>query len=309
MKTIQLLKRAIENKNLEDSLIVLKWTDVPFVAFQYLNAIAKFKNLEIKRVEEFDEVFKHTSSSLFDFASLDYLQVYVEDTFKTKLVDNLKDLKNVIVICKSIDDKIIDRLKENEMYFEIPKLQDWQIKDYIHTQCPGLSQAKINWLYDSTEGNIYRMSQEAKKISCFDGKIQDEVFDMIDNDGGYEDLTQNKIFDLTNAVLAKDLNKVATILKDIEHMDVEGYGLVTILKNSFKTVIEIQLDNTATAEKLGIKPARFNIVKAKNCGRFTSEKLMSIYKFLSDFDSQLKNGKFEISKDSLIDYIICEVLS
>ena len=135
------------------------------------------------------------------------------------------------------------------------------------------------------------------------------MFDIINDDNGYDDMTQNKIYDLTNAVLSKDLKQVAIILKDIKNMDVEGVGLVTILRKSFKLVIGIQLDRDASPEKLGIKATQFNVVRAKNCNKFNENKLRSIYKFLVEFDYNLKSGNLDMSKDRLIDYIICEVLS
>lgn len=309
MKTLQELKRAIQNKQLEDSLIVLKWTDFSFIAFEYLEAIANFKHLDIRWIENFDNLVNHIDDNLFDFSNIDYLQVYVTDKFTTKSTQQLEELKNVIIVCKEVDSNILEFLKDKEYYFEIPKLQEWQILDYLKQSCKGLSAPKIKWLYDISGGNIYRLDNEIKKISCFNEKIQNEVFDIINDDNGYDDMTQNKIYDLTNAVLSKDLKQVAIILKDIKNMDVEGVGLVTILRKSFKLVIGIQLDRDASPEKLGIKATQFNVVRAKNCNKFNENKLKSIYKFLVEFDYNLKSGNLDMSKDRLIDYIICEVLS
>ena len=200
-------------------------------------------------------------------------------------------------------------LKEKEYYFEIPKLQDWQIEDFFHIRCPGLSFPKIKWLCEVANNNIYRLDNEMKKIACFDKSLQEDIFDLIDNDNGYDDLTKNKIYDLSNAILSRDLKQVATILKDIDNMDVEGVGLITILRKGFKLVIGIQLDKDTTPEKLGVKSTQFNVVRAKNCNKFNESKLKSVYKFLNDFDYNLKNGLLDMSKDRLIDYIICEVLS
>ena len=309
MKTIQELKKAIQNKNVDDSLLVLKWSDFSFIAFEYVHAIASFKNLEIKVIDDFEEAFQRVGHSLFDFSSIDYLQVYIVDKFKTKLNSQLDELENVIVVCNSVDDKTLEMLQEKECYFEIPKLQDWQIEDYFYLRCPGLSMPKIKWLCENANNNIYRIDNKIKKIACFDKKVQEDIFNLIDNDNGYDDMTKNKIYDLTNAILSRDLKQVATILKDIDSMDVEGVGLITILRKSFKLVIGIQLDKDATAEKLGVKPAQYNVVRAKNCNKFSSEKLKSVYKFLSDFDYNLKNGNLDIGKERLVDYIICEVLS
>ena len=309
MKTIQELKKAIQNKNLDNSLLVLKWSDFSFVAFEYIHAIAEFKNLEIKVIDDFDDAFSTIENNLFDFSHIDYLQVCILDKFKTKLTYQLEDLENVVVVCKDVDEKTLEYIIEKEHYFEIPKLQDWQIEDYFHVMCPGLSEPKIKWLCGLTNSDIYRIYNESKKIACFDKSLQEDVFDLIDEDNGYSDLTQKKKYNLTNTILSKDLRQVSTILKDIDNMDVEGVGLITILRKSFKIVIGIQMDKDATPEKLGIKSGQFNVVRAKNCNKFNNDKLKSIYKFLVDFDYNLKNGKVDMSKDRLVDYIICEVLS
>ena len=310
MKTLQELKRAIQNKQLDISLLVLKWSDVSFIAYEYLHAIAEFKKLEINHVEDFDYEFQTNDTDMFNFSSIDYLQLYAVDKFTTKLIaSQLKELENVIVICKEVDDGLLEILKQNEMHFEIPKLKDWQVIDYLRVSCSGLSVPKIQWLYNVTGGNVYRLDNEIKKISCFDRSFHEDAFDMINADNGYEDLTQNKIYDLSNAILSRDVNQMRSILKDIQSMDVEGVGLITILRRSFKIVIGIQLDSNATAEKLGIKQAQFNVVRAKNCGKYSTDKLKQVFKFLTDFDVNLKSGNLDMSKDRLIDYIICEVMS
>ena len=202
MKTLQELKKAIQNKNLDNSLLVLRWSDFSFVAFEYIHAIAEFNNLEIKVLEDFDDAFLTFNRSLFDFSHIDYLQVCIVDTFKTKLTYQLDDLENVVVVCKDVEEKTLEFLKEREYYFEIPKLKEWQIEDYFHARCPGLSEPKIKWLCNIADNNIYRLDNEIKKISCFDTKIQDDIFDVINDDNGYNDMTQNKIYDLTNAILS-----------------------------------------------------------------------------------------------------------
>ncbi len=309
MKTLAELKRAIQNKNLEDSLIVLCYKDTPFIAYQYANAIAAFKELKLSSEDDFDTKFLDFQNSMFDFSDIDCLRLFVVDKFSTKLTKELNTIKNAIVICKDVEEKTLKQLKDLEMYFEIPKLQEWQIVDYMKAMCPGLNESKIKWLCSVANSDIYRLDNEMKKISCFDKKSQDDVFDMIDSDDGYSDLTELKIFDLSNAICARDAREVDRILKDIDNIDVEAVGLITILRRQFKAILQIQLDKDATAEKLGIKPVQFNIMKNKNCNKFSDEKLKSIYKFLVDFDYKLKNGELDISSSRLIDYIICAVMS
>lgn len=309
MSTIADLKRAILNKNLNDSLLVLCCKDVFFVAQQYVNAIADFKELQISYCDDFDEQFMDFQNNMFDFSDIDYLKIFHVDKFSTKLSNDLTSIKNAVVICKSVDEKLLKILKDNDMYFEIPKLQEWQIVSYCTTMCEGLTDAKIKWLCKMTNNDIYRLDNEMRKISCFDKKQQDDIFDLIDSDNGYSDLSDVSIYNLTNAICERNYKAILEILKDIDNLDTNPYGIVTLLKRSFKSIIGIQMDSNATAEKLGIKPVQFNIMKSKNCNKFTDERLREIYKFLTDYDYLLKSGQLDMPEEMLVDYIICTVLS
>lgn len=309
MKNLAELKKAIQNKNLEDSLLVFSYKDTPFIAYQYANAIADFKELRLATEEDFDTKFLDFQNSMFDFSDIDCLRLFVVDKFSTKLTKELTEIKNAVVICKDVEEKTLKLLKEHELYFEIPKLQEWQIVDYMRMMCPGLNESKIKWLCNIANNDIYRLHNEMKKISCFDKERQDDVFDMIDADDGYNDLSELTIFNLSNAICARDYREVDRILREIDNIDVEAVGLITILRRQFKMILNIQLDASATAEKLNMKPVQFNIIKNKNCNKYTSDKLKSVYEFLNDFDFKLKSGALDISKDKLIDYILCEVLS
>lgn len=309
MKTIIELKKAIQNKNLSDSLLVLQSKDALFVALQYAHEIAKFKDLQISLKEDFDLEFLDSKYNMFDFSDIDILKIFIVDEFKTSLKEDLLTLKNVIVICKTVNSKVLSFLKDNEMYFEIPKLQEWHIEAYMSVLCPGLQKSKIKWLCKQTNYNVYRLFNESKKINCFNKNIQDEIFDLIDSDDGYNDLTQTKIFDLSNAINARDYKETVRILKEIKHLDIDSYALVSILKNSFLLIAEIQMDPTATASSLNIKQVQYNIIKFKNCKKYTDEKLRKIINFLTDFDYRLKSGELDINKNRLIDLIICEIMS
>lgn len=309
MTTLAELKKAILNKKIDDNLLVFCYKDVSFIAHQYAHAIADIKNLNLSVEEDFDAKFLDFQNSMFDFSDIDCLRLFEVDKFSTKLTKELSNIKNTIVICKDVDDKTLKQLKELEMYFEFDKMQEWQIIDYMKAVCKGLNESKIKWLCSIANKDIYRLDNEMKKISCFEIEKQDDVFDMIDLDNGYSDLTELKIFDLSNAICARDYKEVDRILKEIDNLNVEAMSLIAILKRQFKLIVQIQLNSTVTAESLNIKSVQFNIIRNKNCNKFTSDKLKSIYEFLNDFDYKLKSGLLDINKNSLIDYILCEILS
>ena len=80
-----------------------------------------------------------------------------------------------------------------------------------------------------------------------------------------------------------------------------------MLKN-IKNIINIQLDVTASAEKLNMQQKQFNAIKY-NCGKYTSTELINIYKFLLDIDYRLKNGELIFNNKQFRDYLICNILN
>lgn len=310
MEGIVELKNAILNKNLDDSLFVFSCKDSNFIAHEYANAIAEAKGLSIMQLDDFDRTFSDRESNLFDFIEIDALRMFEYDEFDTKLgPSSLCTVKNAVVICKKAPPALEQTLREMGLWYEVPKLQPWQIEDYMFAMCPGLPMPKAKWLCEVAGHDVNRVHNEALKIRCFPKAMQEDAFDMIDSDNGYSDLTKERIFSLSNAISSRDPREVARVMRDIANIDVEPVGMITILKRAFMIAVTIQMDPTATAEGMGIKPAQFNIARARNCNRYTDNEMRRIMDFLVGFDMKLKSGGMDLSKERLIDYIICEVMS
>ena len=57
--TIQELKEKIENKESINQLLIFKYSDVDFVAIQYINEIAKINNVQVEVIDELSENRKY----------------------------------------------------------------------------------------------------------------------------------------------------------------------------------------------------------------------------------------------------------
>lgn len=299
---IEQLKEQIENKTIGNDLLVLVNEKDNFVANQYIHAIASIKNLPIKMAENVDELFM--SDNVFFEETDNSLNVLQIDTFDCERED-LPLLINTIIVCKSVQDKTKQLI--GEYICEIPTLTAQNIKEYIMSRCDGLSTEAVNWLYDITNGNIYRIQQEIDKLNLFNKDEQLFCLDKFIEDGLYDDLTNFNIFNLTNAIMKRDVQSVHDILAEIQNMDVDPFGLLTILYNSFKNLIKVQLTSNPTAESLGISPKQFSAIKYNNVGRFSTEGLNTIIEFLTNIDFRIKNG--DLPTDILIEYIITTILS
>ena len=306
------LKNDIQEGTVGDSLLIFVWEDNPFIAHSYIDEIAKIHGLEPEVIDDFESEFRGVHEDIFGFDD-GRLKIYTTDKFNCNLIDELPFIKNCAVICKEISDSTEFSLEVAGIpIYAIPKLKEWQIKNYIKHRCPNLSQVRIDWLCDITKLDIYRIENEIDKIAIYPPEFQDKIFDNLEKDGNFADLNQRRIYDLTNPITSRNKYKMVDVLKDIENMNINEYSLVSILKDSFELLIKIQFHPFDTEEnickELKIEPKRYKAIKW-NCGKYTDGELISIYKFLNDFDYNLKSGNLDISTDRLIDYIICKIMS
>jgi|GEM_PF-6916451 len=288
------LKNKIEDKTLDDSFLVLQYSDVSFIARQYVEEISNFKNRPIVYVDSLDSI----AESIFG----DDGMLYVMNTDKITTPIKSSSLNNKIIICKSIDENVLVDLKEHVI--EIPKLQQWQIRAYASKNLPGLSNEEVNWLCDITK-DIYRLSNEVDKIKIFNKKEQSSIFRLLNEEDNYGDLNSNTIFNFTNAITKRDIKAVKNILETIETMDVGSMGVMSILYKSFKNIINVQMTLNATYESVGMSPRQFNAIKY-NLGKYTNGELVRIFDTITSIDSALKRGNLPETK--IIEYLLINIL-
>lgn len=306
LEEIKTLKESLQINLCPKCSLIFKWEDNPFLAYQYVREIARVKNLPINYVDSLDDILD-AESSAFSFDDIsDSLRVYSCDEFTCDSSIDISQLRDVIIICHKTS-------LEGFYVYDFPKLESWQIQAYMHAQCPGLNKQEIEWLYNITSSlsknneNIYRLDNEIHKISCFPKEQQEDVFRELSDSGGYSDLSPLTIFNFTNAIMKKDKATIKNVLEDIDSIDVEGVGLITILHKNFKQVIDIQMGKNVSAESLGLSIKQFKAIEY-NCGKYASQDLVKIFKFITSLDYKLKSGKLDLSNSRLIDYIVCSIL-
>ena len=303
---VRKIKEGIENNSLPDDIIIFNCPDSDFIANMYVHKICSNKGLKKVELENsLDEIKHSVNNDIFSqFVDDSNLYVLRVDKFKETNLAAI-NLKNVIVICKSVEEETQTLL--GSVITTLPKLQEWQLIDYAQTQLPGLSYDECKFLAHLCKSNPYRLQSEIDKIRIFNRSQQSEIFSLLQQEDGYIDLNPLTIFDLSNAILRKDKMKIKEVLEGIPYVDVEPTGLVTILLKNFKNIIDIQLTPNATPESLNINYKQFNAVKKYNCGIFNSNQLIDIYKMLTSIDMKLKSG--DLPNDLIIDYVISYILN
>ena len=97
------------------------------------------------------------------------------------------------------------------------------------------------------------------------------------------------------------------MLEDRDKWDLEPLGLNVLLCKNFKQVLQIQLGQNMTADKLGLTSKQYYAISKNNCGHYNKDKLLKIFDLVTAADYRMKMG--EISNDILVDYMILNILA
>lgn len=239
------------------------------------------------------------------------LEEVFDESYRVWVVDTLSDYspklnacKNTFIICKKISKDVEDSY--SEFIVDVPKLEEWQIKDFVYSVAKGVDTADLDELIRICNKDIFRLNQETKKIRLFDEKERKYAFKDFKADGIFSDLSDLTIFDLSSAIMKRDIKLLKQVLEVIDQIDVEPIGLQKVLLNNFRDVILVQLNINPTPQyfeqKFGWKSGKFWAIKY-TCSYYTKEQLIEIFKFLTS----IRFG--DIPEDKLVAYLITHILS
>lgn len=133
---------------------------------------------------------------------------------------------------------------------------------------------------------------------------EDDVLDVVPNS------FELNIFNLTNALAAKNSDTTLKILKDMLSAKTEPTQIIAAIANNFRrmflSVITNNLTNEQIAQELKVKP--YAIQKAKEtAAKFSVKNLKRIHELLQEVDFKLKNGK--MSAENCVYYLVFNILT
>lgn len=299
---VKKLKENILNNSLSDDFLILLCEENFFVADQYVSRICQNKHCQENYVEELINQDNLSLSLVFDFSNnINILKTELFNLF----YNDYSQFKNNIVICNKIDKKIEPQL--TEFIVKIPKLVDWQIKDFMKLNCKYLEEDEINWLFDVTNGDIYRIENELDKIKLYSNDKQREILNELKYDES-TDLYKISTFTLSEAILKRNTLVISDYLQHINVADIDPFSLVGLLVSNYKKILFINFNSGLTAEQLKMTPKQINAIKYyyKNISEST---VVNSLKFLTNLDKQIKLGNLDMPKKELIEFIICSLLN
>lgn len=293
MIELDVLKKEIEDNNISHNLVIFKCgKGSEFIPHQYA---IHLRNLYDYTIQHVDDVLELPKSSLFNTVDFSDLTILTLDKLETPITETNN---KVWVVCNKIDTKVKKICEENIV--EVPKLEAWQIKDFINSYCDNLTEKQSNELYEMYKNNLFRLENELFKVNIIGDyeKVKSQL---------YTDVSNYNIFDITNAIIRRNKVSLCNAYNDINSIDVDPFGFLTLLINNFRYVIDIQLARNATDESVGVSSKQFWAIKNYSCGHYSKEELVYIYKLLTNIDYKVKSG--ELDTNILVKYIICKILT
>lgn len=297
MELRELKNKILAQEALSFPLLFINY-DNDYLIKSYIKKIAENNSLTVKEIESIKEMVDIESGM---FKEVDYLYIYKLNKDDNLSKEQLKDYKIILISDTDRKDSDIEKVVFN-------KLENWQIEAYVQALLPGLDNREVSWLCKNAKYDIWRLDNEASKLNIFDKKDQSKILMAINDDNGYVDLNELTIFNLSNAIMNKDMLGIKKVVEDIDNIDVEGTGLVTILLKNFLNIINIQTNSKATAQSLGMSEKQFRYLQYNQCNKYSNEELFNIYNFLTDIDYKLKSGLLEMTNNQLNYYVLSHII-
>lgn len=302
---IQTLKQEILERTLNDDLIIFVCPENNFLAESYINEICEFKNLTKRYLTTLVETTESALSLVLDYSA--DMNIIKTDTF-SELADDYSEFKNCVVFCKKIDKVILEKVKD--FVVEIPKLTDWQVKDYIKVNCPALSEQDLNWLYEAAGKNIYKIDNELSKIKLISPDEQSKKL----KDVCSELFIHKQVFDLVDALVKNDVNTALDFIKHANDYDnLDPIGLTTLTLTKFKNILLVCYNSGADTNSLGLSKGALWYLR-NDSRSIPFNRITKAINFLSNIDSRLKSNPSSLDfygnrKSALFEYIVLGTLA
>ena len=300
--TLKDLKQQIESKKLIDKFIIFKGQHT-FVARQYISAICRILHLPIEYVDDLNQVVQPKLDVFGWNQSEPTLKLHNVDVFE--FTDyNLNNHAPLIVMTKKVESRTSELYKE--YIIELEQLEDWQIQDYLYSILDGVDRKLIDWLIKRCNSDIDRLQMEADKLLLFEPNERSIILNQMLEENAFSDTVDDNIFDFTDAIVKRDINRLGNIYKNINSIDIENIGVHTVLYKNFIKLVQVWLSANPSPQVTGLSSKQIYAIN-RLPRVWSHDSLINIIQFLTEIDYRVKTGDLPVNH--LRDYIVINVLS
>lgn len=274
-------KNKILNQSLDNYYIMTG--DEALISIYLEELLIKFK---VKFLNSIDNYISITSSKLKDNYNL---YIIKEDTlFKEDNKYWSLDLNNVVFIYNNLDkrEKFYKYFENNIIYFD--KLADNLLHGIIANRV-NIAKEDINWIIQKCNSNYFLCLNEINKISCFDKKEHQNLFNIFKKEEIICKKDKVDNFEFSNALLDKNKTLSFELVDKISPDDI--IGQLNLIYTNFKNLLLVKGGNEP-AEKLNMNPKLYYILSKKNS--YSTQDICNILLCINSLLYKIKLGKITV---------------
>lgn len=241
-----------------------------------------------------------------DFLSVDKERKKVDSYKLEKLLANLNaNDENILMIFITKKDSLLKRSEVVKLIEKIGKIYSFPIikkadfltyiKKYFEMNGYDVDENALKLISENVGTDLYLFSNEAKKLMLYS---KNKIINKKDVEEICSINISDNVFELSNAILARNFEKIFKIYNDLMTRNVEPITLISFLTTNFIFYDEIMFlsnngrSNEEIASLLSANPYRVQI-SLKSLKNYNSDKIAKILNDLYRLDKDIKLGNID----------------
>lgn len=215
-----------------------------------------------------------------------YLKNFNSDTYLIFIVNN-----------ETIDSrkKIVKLIKEIGVVKELNEIDDKYLNEYITSYLKenDYQMEDIKYFLDKVGKNLNNIKNELDKLLIY--KMDDKKITNRDIDKILVRVLESEIFVLTDAIIARDINKSLELLKEFLNNNYDEMQIIMLLASQFRFLFQVKRllnknkSEVEIAKILEVNPYRVKFTK-KKLYNYNEKLLLTYIKKLAKIDHDIKLG-------------------
>lgn len=193
--------------------------------------------------------------------------------------------------------KVVKELRKKAKVYTFDKLDHFQIYKSTHQAIKArgctIDDDALELFLSKMSDNLLEISQEVNKICLYSKHITKDIVEVM-----VPKKVEENVFELTKAILNKELGKSIEIYKDLIMNKEEPIKLIVLIANSLRLLYQVKLldrkgyNNQEIAQMLSLNPHRLKYIR-QDGKDYELNELVILLDRLSQLDVDIKTGKID----------------
>ena len=230
---------------------------------------------------------------------LDKVSAFKKDTGLADYIPNIPETTTIMIVEEEVDkrSRLYKAIQKQGCITELKKLAMADIKMYVASRMKkagkGISERDCEYLITSVGDDLNTVMNEVDKCIAYAGdgpgvdrKIIDEVCSM---------QVENKIFDMVDAILVHDGNKVFNLYKDLVTLRENAFGIMAVIRKNYGRLLTYSelLEEGCSAAEIAVRTKTADWLVKKQISKvkkFSSQRLKDSIECIVNTEYAIKAG-------------------